>query len=149
MYKLFILFIFFSFEIFACGDVKAFSPFAINHEVQNKSEHEMIEYEILSPIQKGDEFLSSVTARLKGEFIVNLDIREDHNYVGEYYSSYISIAKKHTNDTEIILSYNTTKKDRSTVIFCANWSVYKLKELLAFEPAEVAPPPPPRLPDSK
>ena len=102
-----------------------------------------------SPIQKGDEFLSSVTARLKGEFEVNLDIREDYSYIGEYYRSYISIAKKHVDDLEIALSYNTTKKDRSTIIFCANWKVYKLTELLSFKAAAEAPPPPPRLPDSK
>jgi hypothetical protein len=149
MRKFVVLFFFFSLRTFACGDEEDFSPFAITLEAKNESEREIAVYEILSPIQKGDEFLSSVTARLKGEFEVNLDIREDYSYVGEYYRSYISIAKKHVNDLEIALSYNTTKKDRSTIIFCANWKVYKLTELLSFKAAAEAPPPPPRLPDSK
>jgi hypothetical protein len=142
------LLLLFSSRTFACGEEsKEFSPFVIEWESKSSSQQNFKVFEIISPIKKGNEFLSSVTARLEGEFIIDLDIKEDFAYVGDYYRSYISIAKKHIDKIEIVLSYNTTKKDRSNMLFCANWEIYKLTKLLSFEPAKEAPISPPRLPE--
>jgi len=138
----------FSLKAFACGEeVKKFFPFSVEIIEKNNPNQKLKVYEILSPIQKGDTFLSSITANLDGEFESALDIHEDFSYIGDYYRSYLSVASKHVDNIEIIMSYNTTKRDRSDMIFCANWKVYKLTELLTFESAEAAPPPPPRAPD--
>ncbi len=149
--RTFLAFIFlFSLKAFACGEeVKEFLPFSVEIIEKNNPNQKLKVYEILSPIQKGDTFLSSITASLNGEFELALDIREDFSYIGEYYRSYLSVASKHVDKIEIIMSYNTTKKDRSNMIFCANWKVFKLTELLSFEPAGEAPPPPPRAPDER
>ena len=104
MRRLLALLLCFSLKSFACGEEgKEFSPFAIEFESQRNSQLELKVFEILSPIKKGDEFLSSITARLEGEFEVNLDIREDFSYIGDYYRSYISVANKHSDKIEIIL----------------------------------------------
>jgi len=147
MRSLLVLLLFLSLKTFACGEEgKEFYPFIVKLEEQRNSQQKLKVFEILSPIKKGEEFLSSVTARLEGEFELNLDIREDFSYVGNYYRSYISVANKHIDEIEIILSYNTTNKDRSNMLFCANWKIYKLTKLLSFEPAkevpEIPPPPP-------
>lgn len=137
-----------SLKAFACGEeVNEFFPFSVEIIEKDNPSQKLKVYEILSPIQKGDTFLSSITAKLDGEFELALDIHEDFSYVGDYYRSYLSVASKHVDNIEIIMSYNTTKRDRSNMIFCANWKVYKLTELLSFEPAEAAPPPLPRAPD--
>jgi hypothetical protein len=143
--RTFLAFIFlFSLKVFACGEkAKEFLPFSVEILEKTNPNQKLKIYEILSPIQKGDTFLSSVTANLDGEFELDLDIREDFSYIGEYYRSYLSVASKHVDKIEIIMSYNTTKKDRSDIIFCAHWKVFKLTELLSFESAEEAPPPPP------
>ncbi|MBC3766469.1 hypothetical protein [Neptunicella marina] len=142
MRRFLILLLIISSKTFACGEeTKEFSPFALKFEDQQTSQQELQVFEILSPVKKGDEFLSSVTARLEGEFEVNLDIREDFSYIGNYYRSFISIPNKYIDKVEVVLSYNTTKKDRSTMLFCANWKIYKLRELLSFEAANEAPPP--------
>ena len=139
-----------SFKVFACGEeAKEFFPFAVEIIEKNNPNQKLKVYEILSPIQKGDTFLSSITVNLDGEFELALDIHEDFSYIGEYYRSHLSVASKHVDNIEIIMSYNTTKRDRTDIIFCANWKVYKLTELLNFESAEVAPPPPPRAPDER
>ncbi len=139
----------FSVKALACGkEVKEFFPFSV--EIIEKTEPSQIlkVFEILSPIQKGDTFLSSISAKLDDEFELALDIHEDFSYIGDYYRSYLSVASKHVDNIEIILSYNTTKRDRSDMILCANWTVYKLTELLSFAPAKAAPSqlPPPRTP---
>jgi hypothetical protein len=74
-------------------------------------------------------------------------VKEDYKYVGDYYRSYFSVSAKNVDKIEIILAYNTTKKDRSNIIFCGNFKQYKLTQLLEFESANDAPPPPPRMPD--
>ncbi|MCL1080028.1 hypothetical protein D5R81_15740 [Parashewanella spongiae] len=130
----------FSLETLACNkETQEFSPFAVEFEGQDNLQQEFKTFEILSPINKGDEFLSSITARLKGEFEINLDVREDINYIGDYYYSFINISEKNIDNIEIILSYNTTKKDRSDMLFCANWKIYKLSKLLSFVTAQEAP----------
>ena len=140
----------FSLKSLACGkDVKEFFPFSVEIIEENEPSQRLKVFEILSPIQKGDTFLSSITANLDGEFELALDIHEDFSYVGDYYCSYLSVASKHVDNIEIILSYNTTKRDRSDMILCANWTVYKLTELLSFAPAEAAPQPPPRPPSER
>lgn len=140
-----ILILLLSFESFACNkEDKSFHPFAVEIIETSNSSQKMKFYELLSPIQKGENFLSSVTASVDGEFSFALDIHEDFSYKGDYYRSYLNLASKHIDQIRITLSYNTTKKDRTTLIFCANWKVYTLTELLNVEPTEIAPPPPPR-----
>ncbi|NMR26905.1 hypothetical protein HH219_15455 [Pseudoalteromonas sp. NEC-BIFX-2020_015] len=147
MCRLLGLLFFFSLNIFACGkEQKEFLPFAVEFEAQSNSLQALREFEILSPIQKGDAFLSNITASVEGEFEVSLDIRESRSYIGDYYQSYVRVANKHIDQIEISLSYNTTKKDRSNMIFCANWKDYKLTELVSFESAKKAPSGPPSPP---
>ena len=143
MRKILALSFFLSLNVFACGeDAKEFHPFAVEIISKNKQKQSLKTFEILSPIQKGENFLSSTTALLDDEFVINLDVKEDYKYVGDYYRSYFSVSAKNVDKIEIILAYNTTKKDRSNIIFCGNFKQYKLTQLLEFESANDAPPPP-------
>jgi hypothetical protein len=140
MRVLLVLLFFVSLKSFACGEeVKGFYPFSIELIESNNTDKKFKIYEILSPVKKGETFLSSITAKVEDEFQIDLDIREDFNYIGSYYRSYLSVASKYIDQIEIILSYNTLNKERSGMIFCANWKIYKLTELLNLEQAEKVP----------
>lgn len=143
MRKLLVLLPFFSLAAVACGkSTETFAPFVIEKPEYKDGGHALKVYEIFAPVQKGDSFLNGVTASVVGEFIVNLDIRDDYEYVGDYYTAYISVPSKHVENLVIRMAYNATNKERSVFSFCANFKTYKLPELLSLEPVEKAPVPP-------
>ncbi|KID56590.1 hypothetical protein JF50_11685 [Pseudoalteromonas luteoviolacea] len=141
-----ILLSFFHISVLACEDEHVISPFATEVLDYNGFDTSLKYFEILSPVQKGNVYLSSITARVKGKFEFSLDIREDRTYKGNFYISNLGIPEDLLDKVEIFIAYNTTRKDRKTVIFCGNFDYYKLSELLKFEKAKQAPPPPPKLP---
>lgn len=136
-----LIILFFSLETFACGkEPKDFTPFSIEFVEKGdpNPDKKIKSFGIFSPVQKGNFFLRSITAKLDGEFSAILDIHEDFDYAG-YYSSELSIASKYVGNVEIILSYMTTRKDRSDITFCADMKTYKLTELLNSKAAQATP----------
>jgi hypothetical protein len=133
------------FNTYACDtSEKPFVAFAVK---QTDSPNGYLTFNILSPVKKGDFYLNGITAVVENEFIVALDIKADNEYVGDYYSSYFSIAEKHLDNVKVIMAYNATVLDRSVFAFCLNSAEYALKDLLSVEPVDKAPPPPPGSPD--
>lgn len=133
------------FNTYACDtSEKPFVAFAVK---QTDSPNGYLTFNILSPVMKGNFYLNGITAVVENEFMVALDIKTDHEYIGDYYSSYFSIAEKHLDNVKVIMAYNATVLDRSVFAFCLNSAEYALKDLLSVEPVDKAPPPPPGSPD--
>ncbi|WP_394176545.1 hypothetical protein [Thalassotalea litorea] len=141
-----------SFEATSCGDQQpSFYPFAKTLDVDMRSykNPDIKTIELLSPIRKKDMYLSSVTIEVENDWVMNIDFRETADYQEEYYRSTFTLHQKYLDKATITLSYNTTKKDRSSLAFFANWKIYSLTELLERRSKPEAPmyllfPPPPR-----
>lgn len=137
----------YSFPVLACGEkVENFRAFAQEFET-NQPKGTTVTYLVYVPVQKGDFYLRSLSATIKDEFDFYLDIEDSSTYVGDFYESFITIAPSKINDVELVLSYNTTRKDRKNLVFCGNYKTLKFSELIDVEtPAkrpELPPPPPP------
>jgi hypothetical protein len=132
---------------FACGEeIKVkFIPFAI--EMKSHNQKIMKSYEMVFPItdsKKTDFFLSSFTAIVPSQFEVELNYIESRQYVGNYYSAYLTINESLINTTKIIVGYNSLDKDNTSLVFCGNFKEYSLTELLKNEPPEIKVTEPPK-----
>lgn len=116
-----------------------FKPFALEIKDDYFLNEGLITFQILSPIKKKDMYLRHVTAVVKGELSIDLDILETSEFVGDYYSSYLSVAEKHVDKIELYFDYNGTNKSRTSFALCANWKQLSLNELLFFPQAEKSP----------
>lgn len=116
--------------VFACGDPSSekFIPFAT--VIQNGESSGMKSYEVNFPIQEREFFLSGITAILPQQFQIDLSHSDEKYYVGNYYTSYLTINEFFTNDIEIVASYNALNKEATSLVFCGNVKRYDLKKLL-------------------
>lgn len=129
-----------SLKTVACGDQQeSFYPFAKTLDMGSSENPEMKLLELLSPIQKEEMYLSDIMLSVENEWEMHLDFSEVYDYQEEYYRSYITLHQNYLDKAIIRLSYNTTRKDRSSLAFCANWKVYSLTELLARQSTPEAP----------
>ncbi|QSX31177.1 hypothetical protein JYB88_05935 [Shewanella cyperi] len=136
MYKFILLLLVLSLDATACGDkTEELHPFAIEETFDEEVQDNLKSFRILSPIHKGESFLSGIMAEVRNEFLVYLDIHEDYEYEGEYYYSYLTVADKYLNNVRITLYYDTPTKDRSVMSFCGNSKMYMLTELAEIAPA--------------
>ena len=93
MKKLIIFLSILSFNIFACETGSTMpEPFVI--EVNANAYNGLTEYKILSPLKQGEIFLSNVFVEVDGYFISFLDIIEDKEYSGKYYSSTLFLSSQ-------------------------------------------------------
>ena len=118
-----------SFNIFACETGSAMpEPFVI--EVNANAYNGLTEYKILSPLKQGEIFLSNVFVEVDGYFISFLDIIEDREYSGKYYSSTLFLSSQMASKAKLKLTYDAMQQDRSVRMFCGEQSVHPLIDLI-------------------
>lgn len=149
---LFILFTLLSNHVAACDKGPANDlAFALKHDDRGV-DSKLTYYSLYIPIKLKKMYVYSIHAQLASTFDISLDFKEQGEYEGDYYITYLGIAPSSENEVTINVSYNAPYKDRSAIAFCGNFKLYKLSELLKVTPPakrpEMPPPPLPPRPES-
>jgi len=135
---------FFATIVFACGDpsTEKFLPFA--KVIKNGESKDMKSFEVNFPTQERRFFLSDMTAILPQQFQIELNHSDIKYYEGNYYTAYVTVNDKITENLEIVASYNALNKEVTSLVLCGNFKRYKLKQLLQAAIPEVRPMEPPK-----
>lgn len=154
MHTVFVCFILYVPAVVACDSDKPAKPLVFAMEDDFDSGNGLRTFVIYSSIKKEDMYFWALQATVENEFSLSLDIREDREYLGDWYMSSIEIADKHVAALQFVVDYNSADKQRSGFAFCANWARYTLQELLQAarperDPSFDKPPPPPPMPDEE